>query len=110
MKVTISSNKITINNNEYELPQEVISFILDKCLKIDDLMEENCILAKDIDMLNKKYNDIYDKNKKNKIKINNALKILNYGAKSYIGNSSRTALFEIIADAKERLEENEYKY
>lgn len=109
MKETISSNKIIINNNEYELPQEVITFILDRCLKIDDLMEENRILAKDIDIWNKKYNDIFNENKRNKIKINNALEILGYGIKSYIGNASRTALFESIADAKERLED-EYEY
>lgn len=37
----MSFNKIKINNKFYELPEEVISYILKLVLKVDDLKEEN---------------------------------------------------------------------
>ena len=46
MNLTIVGNKVAINNNEYELPNEVISFMVNKILKMDNVIEENEELKK----------------------------------------------------------------
>lgn len=48
MYLTITGNKVAINNNEYELPNEVISFMVKKILKMDDVIEENEELKKQL--------------------------------------------------------------
>lgn len=65
-KVTITGNVIKINNNQYELPEEVSRYIVDRILKLSDLCKENEILKDIIDKINESVTSCINKNSTNR--------------------------------------------